>query len=93
MFYKMPSLEVFYVNIDNEKPTQPIANNVHRMPQLTIEAVRVRQALEAPNPHKGAGPDSLLPRFLKILAPYIAEPLAALFNHSLASADIPEDRR
>ncbi len=57
------------------------------MPQLTIETARVRQALEVLNPYKGAGPDSLHHRALKILAPYIAEPLAAQFQSLVAACD------
>ncbi len=76
---------------NNGKPTQPIEPNVHRRPRLTTKAAWVRQALEAPNPYNGAVPDTLYPRVLKILAPYTSEPLAALLNFSLASAEVPED--
>ncbi len=39
--------------------------------------------------HKSSGPNELHPKILKILAPFIAKPLAHLFNLSLVTGKVP----
>ncbi len=43
--------------------------------------------------HKSTGPDELYPKILKILARFIAKPLAHLFDLSLATGQVPNDWR
>ncbi len=51
------------------------------------------QSLDGLNPHKGAGPDGILPKVLKALNSHIATVLARMFNLSLQTAQVPEDCR
>ena len=66
------------------------ASDVHHMFNLTpFTVAEVHKALKHLNPRKPSGPDHLEPRFLKLAADLIAEPLTHLFNLSLASNKIP----
>ncbi len=53
----------------------------------------VMKILQSLSPHKAAGPDELHPKTLRALAPFIAEPLAELFNLSRLTTEVPEDWR
>ncbi len=48
--------------------------------------------LDGLNPHKGAGPDGLFPKVLKVLKSQISSVFARMFNLSLQTAQVPEDR-
>ncbi len=63
------------------------------MPLMMFTFNIVARHLVSLNPYKAAGPDGLHPKVLRTLAPFIAEPLAELFNLSLLPADVPEDWR
>ncbi len=63
------------------------------MESVQLSNVAVENILLSLNEHKSPGPDGLPPKILKILAPFIAEPLAHLFNLSLATGQVPNGWR
>ena len=58
---------------------------------LTIIEDDVQKRLSSLNPNKSCGPDGIPSRILKELADIIAGPIAALFNCSLQSGEVPSD--
>ncbi len=56
-----------------------------------ITELEIRRALDDLNPHKGAGPDGLLPKVLKALNPHIAPIHVRMSNLSLQTATVLED--
>ncbi len=58
-----------------------------------ITELEVRRARDGLNPHKGAGPDGLFPKVLRVLNSHSAPVLAQMFNLSLQTAQVPEDWR
>ncbi len=63
------------------------------MEGVQVSSDIVETILRSLDEHKSSGPDELHPKILKILAPFIAKPLAHLFNLSLATGQVPNDWR
>ena len=61
------------------------------IPTFTVTESSVKEKLESLNPYKSCGPDNISPRMLKELASHLAGPIAALFNHTIKTGNIPED--
>ena len=61
------------------------------MPEVEITIADVHRALCDLVATKAAGPDGIHPSILKPLAEQLAEPLARLFNESLAQGQLPND--
>ena len=59
--------------------------------QFSVTPSEVFTELSALNTCKACGPDGICPRLLKEGAEYLAAPLAALFNKSLAEGVLPQD--
>ncbi len=57
-----------------------------------ITDLEVRRVLGGPNPHKRAGRDGLFPKVLNALNSHISSVFARMFNLSLQTAQVPEDR-
>ncbi len=58
-----------------------------------ITELDVRRALDGLNRHKDVGPDMLFPNVLKALNSNVFPVLARMFDLSLRTAKVPEDRR
>ena len=65
------------------KRTAAMINNIHVTEELVLKL------LQALNVSKSVGPDCMHPRLLKELAPYIAGPLALLFNMTMKDNVLP----
>ncbi len=63
------------------------------MEVVQVSSDEVKTILRSLDQHKSSGPDELHPKILKILASFIAKPMAHLFNLSLASGQVPNDWR
>ncbi len=63
------------------------------MESVQISNVAVQNILFSLNEQNSPGPVGLHPNILKILAPFIVEPLAHLFNLFLASEQVTNDWR
>ena len=63
------------------------------IPDILFTPPGVQKLLEGLNPNKACGPDGILPRVLKELAPAIAPILTDLFNRSYQTGVVPQDWR
>ena len=63
------------------------------MPAVIISCLQTEKALKQLNMNKGAGPDGIHPKMLRLLAEYIAAPLTQLFNLTLSTGIIPDEWR
>ncbi len=63
------------------------------MESVQISSVAVENILLSLDEHKSPDADRIHPKISRILAPFIAEPLARLFNLSLATGQMPNDCR
>jgi len=76
-----------------EKPdVQPptIADNNPSAPLFEIEEETVRKELKRLNSRKGAGPDGLIPKVIKLCADQLAPVITRLFNISIDSEQTPQ---
>ncbi len=55
-----------------------------------ITELEDRRVLDSFNPHKGAGPDGLIPKVFKALKSHISSVLHRMFNLSLQIVQVPE---
>jgi hypothetical protein len=63
------------------------------IPDILFATPGVQKLLEGLDPSKAGGPDQLLPRVLKELAPAIAPIVTNLFNRSYRTGAVPQDWR
>ena len=68
-----------------------LPRNPNSIDSILFSTEDVFQALCKIDPRKSSGPDTIPGRLLKEGAPFIAEPLARLFTHSLETGVLPED--
>ncbi len=61
------------------------------MDALSIVPGNVLTVLMKLDPHKGHGPDDIHLRILKLLANFVATPLAHLFNLTITQGNVPTD--
>ena len=59
--------------------------------RLCVLEEDVQKKLRSLNPYKSCGPDEIQSRLLRELADYLAGPIAALFNSTLHSREVPAD--
>ena len=76
--------------VDSGAPIPPLRAPVALMSDPIFTTAEVSRALQLLDCNKGAGPDGLYPRLLKELSSYIAAPLAALYNASISSGQVPQ---
>ena len=62
-------------------------------PPLEISEDNVLKQLKYLNPRKGAGPDGILPKVMKLCCYQLAPTITRLFNSSLSSKKIPTLRK
>ena len=63
------------------------------MPDISSNVSGVHKLLSDLNPFKATGPDAISACFLKETANELAPMLTCLFNQSLTTGDIPQDRK
>ena len=61
------------------------------MRPLILSPQDVEKELSKLDVNKGPGPDGIPPRILRILADFLAAPLAYIFNLSLSTGEVPSD--
>lgn len=64
--------------------------NLH-LPQLSVTVDNVEKALAAVNAAKGAGPDKIPPSVIKKCSGALAQPIAYIFNRSIAERVFPDE--
>ena len=74
-------------HLESYMNTQP--ENRNRLESIVITTHDVLQTINRLDPSKACGPDMVQARLLKMLAVYIAEPLAKIFNKSLSIGKYP----
>ena len=88
-------LKDFYSSVyrrDVDHPPAPQLRSVSPpMQMLVISSQQTETALRRLDINKGAGPDGLHPKILRLLAEFLADPLTRLFNLTLTTANIPYD--
>ena len=62
-----------------------------KMPEIKISSDGILKLLHVIKPHKASGPDRIPNRLLKELASELAPIMAALFNQSLSTGEVPDD--
>ena len=62
-----------------------------KMPEIKISSDGILKLLHVIKPHKASGPDRIPNRLLKELASELAPILAALYNQSLSTGELPDD--
>ena len=62
------------------------------MPPIKVTEDRVLKMLQSLNPYKAAGPDQISPMVLRKLASVLSRPLAILFQQSIDSGEVPQQR-
>jgi hypothetical protein len=70
-----------YNNTHNETP--------NHLEMLTFTSQEIPKVINGLDASKACGPDRIPSRFLKMVAIYIAEPLAKIFNKSMATGTYP----
>ena len=87
------TLNRFFLTINEDIPTLNLSELPAYLPvadQLpTIHPYQICKKLLSLNPSKAASPDNIPPRILKEFAYELSDPLADIFNLSLASATTP----
>ena len=80
------------VFVDEDLNTLPAAeqHSPEMLTTINVTTAAVMEKLHTLNTAGTPGPDGVYPRVLHELAPYIASPLASIFNKSLASSQLPE---
>ncbi len=73
---------------DNGSHPPPIYKESIPMESVQISNAAVKKILPSLNQHKSPGRHGLHPTVLKILAPFVAEPFAHLFNLSLSTGQV-----
>ncbi len=87
-------LTEFYDDVfrtDNGQTIPPLPIPSVMMGTAVFTHCLVHKELSILDTSKSPGPDQLHPKFRKWLATFLAEPLADLFNNSLATAVVPGD--
>ena len=60
------------------------------MPPIKVTEDGVLKMLQSLNPNKAAGPDQISPMVLRNLTSVLSRPLAALFQQSIDSGEVPQ---
>ena len=89
--YQPDELNNFFARFEkpNAQPTQPADKNP-TAPPCTIDVKSVRKQLKSLNSRKGAGPDGLIPRVLKLCADQLSPVICDIFNLSLETQTTPK---
>lgn len=92
-FDKAETLNKHFADIsrtENEPPLpdEPIPPNFN-LRTIHVSVQDVKDQLHKLNISKPAGPDDIMPKFIKLISNYIYEPLTSLFNRSLELGQVP----
>ena len=84
---------VFTRETDGEIPTIESKHIITAMQKIKIEPKEITALLKSLNVNKAPGIDNLHPRLLKELSEQLTKPLQLIFQQSLDSCNLPDDRR
>ena len=88
--YSPDELNNFFLRFEKSSPTKP--NPDHQNPHTPITEFQtddVRKLLSRLNSRKGAGPDHIIPRIMKLCAEQLAPITTQLFNSSISQMEMP----
>ena len=97
---KAQALNTYFASIFTNEDTStlkkaksdlPAQRTIVEVGDITFAKDEVFEALCSIDPDKSCGPDNVPGRLLKEAAPWIAEPLAHLFNLSMSTGSLPQD--
>ena len=88
--YSPDAMNKFYARFEQPRSEIKTTSNATDFPRFEIDSTAVLKELRHINPRKGAGPDGLIPRILKICAEQLTPVITRLFQASISAKITPQ---